>query len=116
MLARHRRVIRRHSIPRRRHPPAADPDDSLAFLLGIAPLVVATGAGAKMRQSLGTAVFGDMLRHHRLRPNLHPDLLHAGAALRLRAGGTTARRSPPRPELSRRVGRCFQAVQPAHYQ
>ncbi len=34
---------------------------SLAFLLGVAPLVVATGAGAEMRQSLGTAVFSGML-------------------------------------------------------
>jgi hydrophobe/amphiphile efflux-1 (HAE1) family protein len=34
---------------------------SMAFLLGVAPLVVATGAGAEMRQSLGTAVFGGML-------------------------------------------------------
>ncbi|MFO1057340.1 MAG: multidrug efflux RND transporter permease subunit [Dongiaceae bacterium] len=34
---------------------------SLAFILGVAPLVVATGAGAEMRQSLGTAVFFGML-------------------------------------------------------
>jgi hydrophobe/amphiphile efflux-1 (HAE1) family protein len=34
---------------------------SLAFILGVVPLVVATGAGAEMRQSLGTAVFGGML-------------------------------------------------------
>jgi hydrophobe/amphiphile efflux-1 (HAE1) family protein len=34
---------------------------SLAFILGVAPLVIATGAGAEMRQSLGTAVFGGML-------------------------------------------------------
>ena len=34
---------------------------SLAFILGVAPLVVATGAGAEMRQSLGTAVFSGML-------------------------------------------------------
>jgi multidrug efflux pump subunit AcrB len=34
---------------------------SLAFLLGVAPLVVSTGAGAEMRQSLGTAVFSGML-------------------------------------------------------
>ncbi|HYZ23873.1 MAG TPA: efflux RND transporter permease subunit, partial [Rhodopila sp.] len=34
---------------------------SLAFILGVAPLVVATGAGAEMRQSLGTTVFGGML-------------------------------------------------------
>jgi AcrB/AcrD/AcrF family/Transposase domain (DUF772) len=42
--------------PRRREFPA-----ELAFILGVAPLVVATGAGAEMRQSLGTAVFGGML-------------------------------------------------------
>ncbi len=34
---------------------------SLAFILGVAPLVVANGAGAEMRQSLGTAVFSSML-------------------------------------------------------
>jgi hydrophobe/amphiphile efflux-1 (HAE1) family protein len=34
---------------------------SLAFVFGVAPLVVATGAGAEMRQSLGTAVFAGML-------------------------------------------------------
>ncbi len=34
---------------------------SFAFILGVAPLVFATGAGAEMRQSLGTAVFGGML-------------------------------------------------------
>ena len=34
---------------------------SFAFILGVAPLVVATGAGSEMRQSLGTAVFGGML-------------------------------------------------------
>jgi hydrophobe/amphiphile efflux-1 (HAE1) family protein len=34
---------------------------SLAFILGVAPLVFATGAGAEMRQSLGTTVFGGML-------------------------------------------------------
>jgi len=34
---------------------------SLAFILGVVPLVLATGAGAEMRQSLGTAVFSGML-------------------------------------------------------
>jgi hydrophobe/amphiphile efflux-1 (HAE1) family protein len=34
---------------------------SLAFVFGVAPLVVATGAGSEMRQSLGTAVFAGML-------------------------------------------------------
>ena len=32
-----------------------------SFLLGILPLVIATGAGAAARQSLGTAVFGGMI-------------------------------------------------------
>jgi len=34
---------------------------SFAFILGIAPLVVARGAGAASRQALGTAVFGGMI-------------------------------------------------------
>jgi multidrug efflux pump len=34
---------------------------SFAFILGVVPLVVAAGAGAEMRRSLGTAVFSGML-------------------------------------------------------
>ena len=34
---------------------------SLAFVLGVAPLVWATGAGAELRQALGTAVFSGMI-------------------------------------------------------
>ena len=34
---------------------------SFAFILGVVPLVIATGAGAEMRQALGTAVFFGML-------------------------------------------------------
>ncbi|MEJ0018762.1 MAG: efflux RND transporter permease subunit [Acetobacteraceae bacterium] len=34
---------------------------SLAFILGVVPLAVAVGAGAEMRQSLGTAVFAGMV-------------------------------------------------------
>jgi multidrug efflux pump len=34
---------------------------SFAFILGVLPLVVATGAGAEMRRTLGTAVFSGML-------------------------------------------------------
>ncbi|QDC43411.1 efflux RND transporter permease subunit [Methylophilus medardicus] len=34
---------------------------SMAFMLGIIPLVFATGAGAAARQSMGTGVFGGML-------------------------------------------------------
>jgi hydrophobe/amphiphile efflux-1 (HAE1) family protein len=34
---------------------------SLAFILGVVPLVISTGPGAEMRQALGTAVFSGML-------------------------------------------------------
>ena len=34
---------------------------SFAFILGVLPLVLATGAGAEMRQALGTAVFFGMI-------------------------------------------------------
>jgi hydrophobic/amphiphilic exporter-1 (mainly G- bacteria), HAE1 family len=34
---------------------------SLAFILGVLPLVISSGAGAEMRQSLGIAVFSGML-------------------------------------------------------
>jgi multidrug efflux pump len=34
---------------------------SLAFILGVLPLALATGAGAEMRRALGTAVFWGML-------------------------------------------------------
>ena len=34
---------------------------SIAFILGVVPLLTATGAGAASQQSLGTVVFGGML-------------------------------------------------------
>jgi multidrug efflux pump len=34
---------------------------SMAFILGVVPLVIASGAGAASRQSIGTGVFGGML-------------------------------------------------------
>ena len=34
---------------------------ALSFILGVVPLVVATGAGSEMRQALGTAVFAGMI-------------------------------------------------------
>src|SRR5690606_12805458 len=34
---------------------------AFSFILGVVPLVIATGAGAEMRQALGTAVFSGML-------------------------------------------------------
>jgi HAE1 family hydrophobic/amphiphilic exporter-1 len=34
---------------------------SLAFILGVVPLLTATGAGAASQQALGTVVFGGMI-------------------------------------------------------
>ena len=34
---------------------------SLAFILGVVPLMLSVGAGAEMRRTLGTAVFSGML-------------------------------------------------------
>jgi multidrug efflux pump len=34
---------------------------SFAFILGVVPLVISSGAGAEMRRTLGTAVFSGML-------------------------------------------------------
>ena len=34
---------------------------SIAFIAGVVPLALATGAGAEMRQAMGTAVFGGMI-------------------------------------------------------
>jgi multidrug efflux pump subunit AcrB len=34
---------------------------SFAFIMGVIPLVIATGAGSEMRQAIGIAVFAGML-------------------------------------------------------
>ena len=34
---------------------------SFAFILGVVPLMISSGAGAEMRRTLGTAVFSGML-------------------------------------------------------
>jgi multidrug efflux pump len=34
---------------------------SLAFIMGVAPLAAATGAGSEMRRAMGVAVFSGML-------------------------------------------------------
>ena len=65
---------------------------SLAFILGVAPLAVATGAGAEMRQSLG---YGGAVRNagrDLLRPALHARLLH----LHPQARSQGTRRRPSR--------------------
>ena len=34
---------------------------SIAFIMGVLPLVLASGAGAEMRQAIGVAVFSGMI-------------------------------------------------------
>jgi multidrug efflux pump len=60
--------LRRHGQPRRQATLEASRlrlrpilMTSLAFILGVVPLVLASGAGAEMRRSLGDAVFSGML-------------------------------------------------------
>ena len=45
---------------------------AISFILGVIPLVIATGAGAGSRRSLGTAVFGGMLAAAILAPLITP--------------------------------------------
>jgi HAE1 family hydrophobic/amphiphilic exporter-1 len=69
---------------------------SLAFILGVVPLVIATGAGAELRQALGTAVFFGMLGVTLFGLVFTPVfyvLVRALADLRRREQGRTA--SPP---------------------
>lgn len=68
---------------------------SMAFILGVVPLVIATGAGSAARQSMGTGVFGGMImattvatifvplffswfvrKHEPKQPDTQPNLTH----------------------------------------
>jgi hydrophobe/amphiphile efflux-1 (HAE1) family protein len=71
---------------------------ALAFILGVFPLVIATGAGAAARRSLGTAVFGGMLVATALSLVLVPGLfvIVEGAA-----EAVARRRGPPAGEDGR---------------
>jgi HAE1 family hydrophobic/amphiphilic exporter-1 len=54
---------------------------SAAFLLGVAPLVVSSGAGAESRQSIGTGVFGGVLAATLLGLVFAPVAFHAVVSL-----------------------------------
>jgi HAE1 family hydrophobic/amphiphilic exporter-1 len=60
---------------------------SMAFLLGVIPLLVATGAGSVGRRSLGTTVFGGMLLSTVLNLFFIPVLYVLVETLRERGGG-----------------------------
>ena len=50
---------------------------AFSFILGVVPLVIATGAGSEMRQNLGVTVFSGMLGGDCFRPFLYPVVLRA---------------------------------------
>ena len=54
---------------------------SFAFILGVVPLVLATGAGAEMRQTLGHCRVQRHARRDGLRHLLHAGLLCCGPSL-----------------------------------
>jgi HAE1 family hydrophobic/amphiphilic exporter-1 len=73
---------------------------SLAFVMGIMPLVFATGAGAASRQSLGTAVCGGMLVSTFLSLYFVPVIYLIVGDLRDRIKGTKKSAPPPPAPLS----------------
>jgi hydrophobic/amphiphilic exporter-1 (mainly G- bacteria), HAE1 family len=66
---------------------------SFAFVLGLVPLVVATGAGAITRRAVGAPVFGGMLAAALIGVFVIPLLYVAGERMLARIGG---RRTRPR--------------------
>jgi HAE1 family hydrophobic/amphiphilic exporter-1 len=73
---------------------------SLAFILGVLPLVVATGAGQVARRSVGTAVAGGMLVSTFLNLLFIPVLYVVVQTLRGRFGGGGRRHAEDAPETT----------------
>ncbi|WP_134460369.1 efflux RND transporter permease subunit, partial [Pseudomonas aeruginosa] len=74
---------------------------SLAFIAGVVPLVMASGAGAEMRQAMGVAVFAGMLGVTLfglfLTPVFYVLVRALAAHLERRAGGSLAHLEGGRP-------------------
>jgi len=73
---------------------------SLAFILGVVPLVLSVGAGAEMRRTLGTAVFAGMLGVTLFGIFLTPvfyNVIQAFAEWRAAAAARSATAAPPPP-------------------
>ena len=70
---------------------------SFAFILGVAPLLIASGAGAASRHSIGTGVFVGMLTATTIGDLLHPALLlrSSGAGRAVDAGAPAPRCRAP---------------------
>jgi HAE1 family hydrophobic/amphiphilic exporter-1 len=69
---------------------------AFAFILGVVPLMAATGAGAASRRSIGTTVFGGMLAATVLTLVFAPVFYAMVEQLRARR----AQASPPRPMMA----------------
>jgi HAE1 family hydrophobic/amphiphilic exporter-1 len=67
-------------------------------LLGLVPLLIATGAGAASRRSLGTAVFGGMLVSTALNLLFIPVLYVLIEQLREKIAGVKVVAEAPKPE------------------
>jgi multidrug efflux pump subunit AcrB len=76
---------------------------SFAFILGVLPLVVASGAGSAARHSLGTAVFGGMLAATFCGVLLVPVLYVAVERPLERLGGGRPETAPSPAELAEEV-------------
>ncbi len=79
---------------------------ALSFILGVLPLVFASGAGANSRLSLGTAVFGGMLVATCLGVFAIPmlDVVVQTFASKLGRKGPTAKPAPPSSAADTRPG------------
>ena len=96
---------------------------SFAFILGVVPLVLAEGAGAEMRRTLGTAVFGGMLGVTLFGIFLTPvsttsssgSTTCGGAASRIRRDGLShLLKSVPRPHVLKRSPAAKRPPRPHH--
>ena len=81
---------------------------SIAFIAGVVPLVLSTGAGSEMRNAMGVAVFSGNARRHDLRPAADPRLL-LGRAPPHRGRGSDFRRVLTRIEHPR-GNRCLTPI------
>ena len=79
---------------------------SLAFILGVLPLVVATGAGQVARQSVGTVVAGGMLVSTFLNLLFIPVLYVVIQSIRSRFGGGGRRHAEEEPSQEQPSGGC----------
>ncbi len=73
---------------------------SMAFILGVVPLVTATGAGAASRVSLGVTVMSGMIAAMVLVTLMTPMLYVVVQSMRERLGRTPAEGAPPDPALT----------------